>query len=250
MRDSSPPVEPRPAQGTVFLVDDDDSVRRALTRLLRAGGLEVAAFPSADSFLEADLPDRGPRCLVVDLRMPGQSGLDLQEAVRQRLTDVPVIFISGAADFESGVRAMKGGALDFLPKPLSPPVLLEAVQRALALDGQLRAGRAERETLENRMGRLTPREREVFALVASGLANKHVASDLGAAETTIKIHRGRVMEKMEAASLADLVRMADKLGLTGQVPPDPGAAARAPAGTTENRRPADMGPKSYKTKGV
>ena len=113
--------------------------------------------------------------------MPGQSGLDLQEALRRRMTELPVVFISGAADFESGIRAMKGGALDFLPKPLSPPVLLQAVRRALALDEQLRADRAERETLEARFRQLTPREREVFVLVASGLANKQVAFDLGAA---------------------------------------------------------------------
>jgi FixJ family two-component response regulator len=225
MRGSSdPPTSPATAPGTIFLVDDDDSVRQALTRLLRAAGLDVAAFPSAASFLEASLPERGPRCLVVDLRMPGQSGLDLQEALRRRMMELPVVFISGAPDFESGVRAMKGGALDFLPKPLSPPVLLEAVQRALVLDGQLRAERAERETLETRMRKLTPREREVFVLVASGLANKQVGYDLGAAETTIKIHRARVMEKMQATSLADLVRMADKLGLPGQLASGPGAA--------------------------
>jgi FixJ family two-component response regulator len=233
---SAPPSGPEATSGRVFLVDDDDSVRQALTRLLRAAGLDVAAFPSAADFLAADLPDRGPRCLVVDLRMPGQSGLDLQEALRRRMTEVPVVFISGAADLESGVRAMKGGALDFLPKPLSPPVLLEAIRRALDLDGQRRADRAERETLEARLRSLTPREREVFALVASGLANKQVGSDLGAAETTIKIHRGRVMEKMQAASLADLVRMADKLGLTGGVPEGPSAGPPRPPGDLAARK--------------
>jgi FixJ family two-component response regulator len=233
---SAPPSGPEAAAGTVFLVDDDDSVRQALTRLLRVAGLEVAAFPSAAAFLEADLPDGGARCLVVDLRMPGQSGLDVQEALRRRLTELPVVFISGAADLESGVRAMKGGALDFLPKPLSPPVLLEAVRRALTLDGKLRADRVERVTLETRLRKLTPREKEVFTLVAAGLANKQVASDLGAAETTIKIHRARVMEKMQASSLAALVRMADKLGLPIRVPGGPSPGPPRPPGDLVARK--------------
>jgi FixJ family two-component response regulator len=217
MPDSNPAMaDPEGKLGTILLVDDDRSVRAAFTRLLRAGGFEVETFPSAEAFLGAELPVRGPCCLVVDLRMPGQSGLDLQAALDQRGLDLPIVFISGHADFESGVRAMKGGALDFLQKPVSSADLLAAVRRALDLDGQRRTERSEREALEARMQKLTPREREVFALVASGRANKQVGADLGAAETTIKIHRARVMDKMEATSLADLVRMADKLGLQGQ----------------------------------
>jgi FixJ family two-component response regulator len=210
--------------GHVFLVDDDASVRRSLTRLLRAVGLEVASFASANELLraldesESDALWQGPAsCLVADLRMPGLTGLDLQDELARRGLDIPLLFISGHADVKSSVRAMKGGALDFLEKPFSDTALIDAVRGALARHDQLRAARREKDVLEARLARLTPREREVFALVASGLLNKQVGYKLGTTEKTVKVHRARVMEKMEAESLADLVRMAGSLGIS--VPP-------------------------------
>ena len=222
MSDSAPGAAAVGADaGTVLLVDDDASIRRAMTRLLRAAGFTVSSFPSAAALLAATLPDQGPRCLLLDLKMPGKSGLELQGALGERGLHLPIVFISAHANFESGIRALKGGALDFLRKPVSEDALLAAVERALAADQTLRAERHERESLEARLHRLTPREREVFALVTSGLANKVVAADLGAAEATIKIHRARVMTKMAATSVADLVRMADKLGLRNEAGPEP-----------------------------
>jgi FixJ family two-component response regulator len=200
--------------GTVFLVDDDSSVRRSVTRLLRAAGLDVASFASADDLLLA-LDDRTPACVVADLRMPGRTGLDLQDELARRKLDLPILFISGHADVTSSVRAMKGGAVDFLEKPFSDTVLIGAVGAALARHRQRQEWRRELQTLEARLARLTPRERQVFALVASGRLNKQVGFELGTTEKTIKVHRARVMEKMEAESLADLVRMAGRLGLTG-----------------------------------
>ncbi len=199
--------------GKVLLVDDEPSVRRALSRLLRAAGLEVESFSSAQDCLATLRAEGGPSCVVADLRMPGLSGLDLQEQLQKRGLDLPIVFISGRADLASGVRAMKGGAVDFLEKPVSDRDLLEAIRRALERDQEQRAQRAEREMLEGRAADLTPREREVFTLVASGLLNKQVGAELGATEKTIKVHRARVMEKMQAGSLAELVRMADRLGL-------------------------------------
>jgi FixJ family two-component response regulator len=206
-----------PGGGRVFLVDDDAPVRRALTRLLRSAGLEVSSFPSANALLIA-LDAQEASCVVADLRMPGLTGLDLQEELARRGLDVPVLFISGHADVTSSVRAMKGGAVDFLEKPVSDVDLLQAIARALARNRERQAARREKETLDARLARLTPREREVFALVASGLLNKQVGFQLGTTEKTIKVHRARVMEKMEAGSLADLVRMAARLGITGPRP--------------------------------
>jgi FixJ family two-component response regulator len=182
-----------------------------LTRLFQAARYRVSAFGLAEDFLAAVDPDDGPSCLVVDLKMPGLSGLDLQELLLQQGLDMAIVFISGAADVESGVRAMKGGAVDFLKKPVMAEVLLEAVERALARDRAGRAERAHRESLLARAQTLTPREREVFDLIVTGLLNKQVGAELGAAEKTIKVHRSRVMQKMAARSLADLVRMADRL---------------------------------------
>jgi FixJ family two-component response regulator len=201
-----------PITGKVFLVDDEPSVRRSLTRLLRVAGFEVAAYASGEALLQ-DIGGSGPACVVADLRMPGLTGLELQEELAQRGFNVPVLLISGHADVPSSVRAMKAGAVDFLEKPLAPEALLEAVQRALARSSGEEAARREMRALETRAERLTPREREVFALVASGLLNKQVGFELGTSEKTIKVHRARVMEKMEAGSLADLVRMAGWLGL-------------------------------------
>jgi len=207
---------PGVAAGRVFLVDDEPSVRRALTRLLRSAGLDVLSFPAAQDFLAAPWSGEGPACLVADLRMPGLSGLDLQEEIQKREFDLPIVFISGRADVASGVRAMKGGAVDFLQKPVSERDLLEAIGHALEEARERESDRSDLAALETRAARLTPREREVFGLVASGLPNKQVGAELGATEKTIKVHRARVMEKMEAGSLADLVRMADRLGLRGQ----------------------------------
>jgi FixJ family two-component response regulator len=205
-------AETVPGGGRVFLVDDDAAVRRGLTRLLRAVGLEVASFPSADALLLA-LDGQEPACVVADLRMPGRTGLDLQDELARRGLDLPLLFISGHADVTSSVRAMKRGAVDFLEKPLADGELIDAVQRALTAYRERQAARREKETLAARLARLTPREREVFALVASGLLNKQVGYELGTTEKTIKVHRARVMEKMEADSLADLVRMAGTLGI-------------------------------------
>jgi RNA polymerase sigma factor (sigma-70 family) len=199
----------------VFVVDDDAPVRRAVSRLLRSAAHEVEAFPSAEGFLKALPPDAGPSCVVVDLKMPGLTGLQLQEEMRRRGLELPIVFISGHADVTSSVLAMKGGALDFLEKPFSGDQLLGAVAEALEQDRRNREARAERERLEARLARLTPRERQVFALVVTGLGNKQVGWELGATEKTIKVHRARVMEKMEAGSLAELVRMSDALGLRG-----------------------------------
>jgi FixJ family two-component response regulator len=198
---------------TVYLVDDDASVRRALTRLLRVAGHTVQSFPTAQAFLaEAHLGH--PSCLVTDLRLPGLNGLELQRELQRRGQELPLIFISGHADVPSSVRAMRDGAVDFLEKPVADHELLASIKRALALARERHLERAERELLKTRLQRLTPREREVFALVATGLLNKQVGGELGAAEKTIKVHRARVMEKMEAKTLADLVRMADRLGVS------------------------------------
>jgi FixJ family two-component response regulator len=199
---------------SVFLVDDEPSVRRALTRLLRGAGFEVASFASSQDLLAALEPEAGPGCVVADLRMPGLSGLQLQDELRRRGIELPIVFISGDADVESGVQAMKGGAVDFLEKPISEGALRDAVRAALDRDRRQRARQLEQEELQQRAATLTPREREVFALVVTGLLNKQVGAELGATEKTIKVHRARVMEKMRAPSLADLVRMADRIGLT------------------------------------
>jgi FixJ family two-component response regulator len=207
--------------GTVFLVDDDPAVRRALVRLLRSEGWSAESFGAAEDFLAEVLPEVGPSCLVVDLLMPGLSGLDLQDLMLERGFDMPIIFISGRGDVGSGVRAMKGGAIDFLEKPVSNADLLAAVRRALGEHRERRQERGLREALEARFAALTPREREVFNLIVTGLPNKQVGAELGTAEKTVKVHRARVMQKMEAGSLVDLARMADRLR---QRPP------RSPAG--------------------
>jgi FixJ family two-component response regulator len=209
-RTSGPPAL---AGGRVFVVDDDPPIRRALSRLLRSAGYEAEAFPSAECFLEGVAPDPGPTCLVVDLKMPGLTGLQLQEEMSRHRLELPVVFISGHGDVASSVRALKGGALDFLEKPFSDDHLLGVVAEALERDRTSREARQQRRTLEARLARLTPRECEVFALVVTGLGNKQVGWELGVAEKTIKVHRARVMAKMEAGSLAELVRMSDLLGI-------------------------------------
>jgi FixJ family two-component response regulator len=200
--------------GIVYVVDDDDSVCRALARLIRSIGLAVETFRSAKDFLVHPMPDR-PACLILDIRLPGPSGLDLQAALSETARDIPIVFITGHGDVPTTVRAMKGGAIDFLQKPFNDQELLDCVQRALSRSRQQRADRAERGELRTRFNTLTPREREVLALVVTGKLNKQIAGDLGIAEKTIKVHRGRVMEKMRAGSMADLVRMAEKLNHPG-----------------------------------
>jgi FixJ family two-component response regulator/signal transduction histidine kinase len=198
--------------GTVFIVDDDASMRRALERQLQRAGYRVEVFASAQEFLDRP-PWVGVACIVSDIRMPGLSGLDLQASLAIAKRDLPIVFISGHADVPTTVGAMKAGAVNFLAKPFTKSDLLAAVNEALARSGELERARKADADLTARYQRLTPREREVFALVSAGMLNKLIADRLGAAETTIKIHRGRVMEKMNARSVADLVRMAERLGL-------------------------------------
>jgi FixJ family two-component response regulator len=196
----------------VYVVDDDDSVCRALARLLRSVGLAAETFPSAGAFFEHPAPDRSA-CLILDIRLPGPSGLDLQEALSRAGRDLPIVFITGHGDVPSSVRAMKGGAIDFLQKPFNDQELLDCIQRALARSRDQRTQRAERAAVQGRLDTLTPREREVLLQVVTGKLNKQIAGDLGIAEKTIKVHRGRVMQKMGAHSVADLVRMVEKVGL-------------------------------------
>jgi RNA polymerase sigma factor (sigma-70 family) len=201
--------EPAPL---VYVIDDDPSVRRALVRLIRTAGLDVAAFGSAQEFLAAPPAER-PCCLVLDVRLPGVSGLELQERLAASGHHPPIVFITGHGDIPMSVRAMKAGAIDFLVKPFQEKDLLEAIRTAIEAHREARRQEAEVSQLRRRLIRLTPREREVFELVVQGLLNKQIAARLGTTEKTIKVHRARVMEKMEAGSLAELVRLAEKLGI-------------------------------------
>jgi RNA polymerase sigma factor (sigma-70 family) len=199
-------------QPTVFVVDDDESVRRSLERLVRSVGLNVETFATAREFLSADRPN-WPACLVLDVRMPGMSGLDLQEELIAAGYSMPVIFLTGHGDIPMSVRAMKAGAVDFLQKPFSDQDLLDAIHRAIDQDTRARQERTEVSEIQRRVDSLTPREREVLALVVQGRLNKQIAYELGLSEKTVKAHRARVMEKMQADSLAHLVRLADKVGI-------------------------------------
>jgi FixJ family two-component response regulator len=197
----------------IAIIDDDESVRRALTRLVKLAGMEAATFSTAREFI--DHPTRQQTdCVVSDIRMPGLDGLKLQEELNQALPDVSVIFLTGYGKVSTTVRAMKAGAVDFLEKPIDDESLLDAITHAVEKTRQSRAKRLELEDLQQRFGSLTPREREVFALVTSGLLNKQAGAKLEITERTIKVHRARVLEKMEANSLADLVHMAERLNLT------------------------------------
>lgn len=194
----------------VFVVDDDDSVCRALARLIQSAGYRVETFGSARAFLDRKRAYTCPACLVLDIQLPDLSGLELQRELDAAL---PIIFITGYGDLSMGVGAMKAGAIDFLAKPVRDTDLLRAIGQALERAVQAHAVRCELNTLYDRLGRLTPREREVMALVVTGRLNKQVAGDLGTVEKTIKAHRARVMAKMEVTSLAQLVRVADKIGV-------------------------------------
>jgi len=199
-----------PLTPIVHVVDDDDSFRTAVTRLLRAAGYEVRSHASAGDFLLA-LPVNTPGCVVLDVRMPGPSGLDLQEAFAKRTDALPIIFLTGHGDIPMTVRAMKAGAVDFLPKPVQREALLNAVRNALERDRKNRRAREQNDILRALLETLTPREHAVFTLVAAGKANKEIAAELGTSERTVKAHRAQVMAKMQATSLAELVHIADRL---------------------------------------
>jgi len=203
---------------TVFLIDDDDSVRRALTRLIQSAGHHVLPFSSAREFLDNGVQDGGPACLVLDVRMPGLSGLDLQRELQAAKVAHPIIFITGYGDVPMSVKAMKAGAVDFIPKPVRDDDLLRSIEQAMARAARETAERDEIETLQGRADRLTPREREVMALVARGLPNKQIAFELGTSEKTVKVHRARVMQKMQVQSLVELVRVTDKIGSSAMRP--------------------------------
>ena len=194
----------------VFILDDDISIREALCTLLRSVGLEVRTFTSAAEFLNAELPDV-PACLVLDVRLPGLSGLDLQRELGRTGVEIPIIFISGHGDIPMTVRAMKAGAVEFLPKPVREQELLDAIAQAIDKDRAARRQRAEVAAVRVRYATLTPRENEVASKVIRGLLNKQVAADLGVTEVTVKVHRRHIMEKMQASSLAELVRMIERL---------------------------------------
>ncbi|HEY0762164.1 MAG TPA: response regulator transcription factor [Pyrinomonadaceae bacterium] len=201
------------AAAIVFVIDDDESIREALKSLIRSVGLSVETFASAQEFLQSKRPDV-PACLILDVRMPGLSGLDLQRDLSETNIHIPIIFITGHGDIPMSVRAMKAGAVEFLTKPFRDQDLLDAIQQALERDRHARSEQANSADLRTRYESLTPRETEVFGLVVKGLLNKQIALQLGTSEITVKLHRRQVMEKMQADSLPDLVRMSERLAAT------------------------------------
>jgi FixJ family two-component response regulator len=203
------------AESVVYVIDDDAGARTAIQSLLESVGLRAATFGSAQEFLASRRPD-APACLVLDVRLPGVSGLDFQRDLAARNIAIPIIFITGHGDIHMSVEAMKAGALEFLTKPFRGQALLDAIQKALERDRAARHEQSRVAQLHQRLATLTPREREVMQLVISGLLNKQIAGELGASERTVKIHRGQVMRKMQAESLPDLVRMAAKIGMSAR----------------------------------
>jgi RNA polymerase sigma factor (sigma-70 family) len=199
-------------QPIVFVVDDDASVRNALKSLIRSVGLQVELFGSAQEFLQSKRPN-APSCLILDIRLPGISGLDFQRKLAETNNPIPIIFISGHGDIQMSVRALKAGAVDFLPKPFRDQDLLDAIHIALERDAARREQERDIAILKDRFEWLTPREREVLPLVVSGLPNKQIADKIGTSETTVKVHRGQLMRKMGADSLPELVRMAERIGI-------------------------------------
>lgn len=203
---------PLPAPPIVFVVDDDDAVRVGLERLLRSAGYQALTFSSAAAFLDT-APVDVEACLILDINMPGLNGLDLQEALAVRNWDIPIVFLTSAGDIPGSVRAMKHGAVDFLTKPVDDSVLFSAIEEALVRATTTHREHDELSALRARCATLTPREKEVMLLVVLGRLNKQIAGELGAAEKTIKVHRARVMQKMQVQSVAELVRASDRLGL-------------------------------------
>jgi FixJ family two-component response regulator len=199
----------------VFVVDDDPSVRRAIKRLVESVGLRVELFGSAQEFLGRERPD-SPNCLVLDIRLPGMSGLDFQRELAEAGVHIPIVFITGHGDIPMTVRAMKAGAVEFLTKPFRDQDLLDAIQQGLERDRTRRAQEAEVAKLRERFASLTPGERKVLPLVVSGRPNKQIAAEIGTSEATVKVHRSQLMRKMAADSLPELVRMSEKMGISGE----------------------------------
>ena len=220
-----------PSEPMVYIVDDDLSVRQALSSLIRSTGLRAETFASADEFLRYTRSD-APACLVLDVQLPDGSGLDLPQELAATEVPIPIIFITGHGTIPMSVRAMKAGALEFLTKPFREEDLIAAIQQALVHDVQARGERADLAEVRGRLARLTPREREVLALIATGRMNKQIASELGTAEQTIKQHRGRVMRKLGVRSVAELVRFVERVGGLSSSPatssPEPVGAPASP----------------------
>jgi FixJ family two-component response regulator len=212
------PVQAMTEEPTVIVVDDDPGIQEALSGLLRSVGLQVRVLASVPEFLHEGRPD-GPTCLVLDVRLPGRSGLDFQRELTASDIQVPIIFITGYGDIPMSVQAMKGGAIEFLTKPFRDQDLLDAIQQGLARDRAWLENERETAVLRTRFETLSPREREVMARVVTGRLNKQIAGDIGLSEITVKVHRSQVMRKMKASSLPELARMADRLKLAGGRPP-------------------------------
>jgi FixJ family two-component response regulator len=205
------------ADSTVLVIDDDPNLRASVARLLRSVGLDTRLFASISDFLKSDSPD-GPTCLVLDVRLPGESGLDLQRELAAANMELPIIFVTGHGDIPMSVQAMKGGAIEFLTKPFRDQDLLDAIRLGLSRDRVRRENDKALTALKERFGSLSPRERQIMIQVARGRLSKQIAGDIGIAEATVKVHRSRAMHKMNARSLPELGRMADKLKLVTEKP--------------------------------